>query len=1137
MKNFRHFFRENLKSPRIVLMEMPRHGTLSAHDVGKFPLPLVVNNVVNMFSGPTQSNILQWIFTQGLHHAAAKRMQLANWLSQKIGKEIPQDAVFSAQARKEYPELQNFPIDQLWHKLGGEPDDIPITGSTTSQVETDTLSLGDINHALIQKGFEPLHFGGEDGLMEYIEGGSWNKMGPHQIDSPLGKQGHDLTLKTFTGPEGEELIGGIKAHPKDHKRNLYSFGTNPQGGFIPAIADKAWREALDRAKYRSRKLIQQVQAQAEEDIDSIEDPEHLKILQMLQDGKLSPVKSKRKVPFEKRIGLGGSETTLTNPNTGFGEMKLYFDEEDDEEFADAEQALSVGLDMALRSTVDTPGMKSAALHAVPDGPIFIGNNDIGSIEIPKMDSPTQWNDAAIKEKKYEILSKLVNRGERSIITQLKKRDPVHGTLNLRLDQLLRAGYSQLGKVYDQKMKEGKPEEAEALGWSPEKIKDHINDFSLATGSVPTKTRAGIEQENVDLNELLKQGWTPRVDDKEFGPKGLKLKPTRKVLFMQKPGAKNMIKLVKLGDGTWNQVSPRQDDVIDIDDAASVEDIEGSRFGNLKKVTTKDGETFVVKATKDGWRKVREVGDATMDSPILSNIKLPSNTSLTTQLTYEKQEAQQRMDDLYQNPENYADKIVGAGETVKNGEVDNTLSHPVPLSILSGVIAKLKTANIPITQQLLDDGISHGAEAVLQNVGHMAFKYGSLHKPKLISIFHDKLQKVLGADYSEELGTQIANVIRQAVSNGEEIPVHDSGPALTPEGSVRSDVHKILLSFGRDFRKNIAGNAAIRAIRKDVKRKDKGQGSDVSGDEDDSIGTSALDYARAKNDRKEIEDDDNTLGDIAAEDEGLRDLNVTGLDDIGFGTGDSEEYDIDSEIKGDTNSLLSGMSPEEIRNLSPEVLDTLGLTPDDVKNIVPDDDKDVTKGREAELATRDRLKQRYDPTIGSPDVDVSGNKVRTTAASSPTIGAKLDDVDLDTPDTIGSPPVSKLAQLRARQSQAQATPPPAAEPPAEQPMSKLAQLRARQSQAQATPPPAEQPMSKLAQLRARQNKQEHFVGYKKWQEMVGTSAVYDGTKPKDGDGFNWWGAVGHPLGISIKGGANTSKKDPKGKENGNRTKKK
>jgi len=31
----------------------------------------------------------------------------------------------------------------------------------------------------------------------------------------------------------------------------------------------------------------------------------------------------------------------------------------------------------------------------------------------------------------------------------------------------------------------------------------------------------------------------------------------------------------------------------------------------------------------------------------------------------------------------------------------------------------------------------------------------------------------------------------------------------------------------------------------------------------------------------------------------------------------------------------------------------------------------------------------------------------------------------------------------------------------------------------------------------------------------TYAVYDGTKPKDGCGFNWWGAVGKQA-VSIKG---------------------
>lgn len=57
-------------------------------------------------------------------------------------------------------------------------------------------------------------------------------------------------------------------------------------------------------------------------------------------------------------------------------------------------------------------------------------------------------------------------------------------------------------------------------------------------------------------------------------------------------------------------------------------------------------------------------------------------------------------------------------------------------------------------------------------------------------------------------------------------------------------------------------------------------------------------------------------------------------------------------------------------------------------------------------------------------------------------------------------------------------------------------------------------------------------------MAGTGAVYDGTKPKTGSGFNWWGAAGS-MGTEIGGEANTSKEDPigeKGKKHGKRKRK-
>lgn len=53
-------------------------------------------------------------------------------------------------------------------------------------------------------------------------------------------------------------------------------------------------------------------------------------------------------------------------------------------------------------------------------------------------------------------------------------------------------------------------------------------------------------------------------------------------------------------------------------------------------------------------------------------------------------------------------------------------------------------------------------------------------------------------------------------------------------------------------------------------------------------------------------------------------------------------------------------------------------------------------------------------------------------------------------------------------------------------------------------------------------------FKKWLEMTGTGAVYDGTKSKED--WNWWGAPGSS-GVSPKDGVPIKKKKRKKKKNG------
>jgi len=152
-----------------------------------------------------------------------------------------------------------------------------------------------------------------------------------------------------------------------------------------------------------------------------------------------------------------------------------------------------------------------------------------------------------------------------------------------------------------------------------------------------------------------------------------------------------------------------------------------------------------------------------------------------------------------------------------------------------------------------------------------------------------------------------------------------------------------------------------------------------------------------------------------------------------------------------------------------------------------------------------------------------------------------------PAQLGEKPKPKQSRLQRLNKQAQ--PPAKAQPPKAQPPAKAqkptrfqrlkqqtqaqpqAQPQAQaQTQTQAQPQAQAQKLSRLQRFKqAVQNQTEsHLLTLGQWREMVGTSAPYDGTKPKDGDGFNWWGAVGNPLGVSITGDADTSKEDPIGK---------
>jgi hypothetical protein len=94
--------------------------------------------------------------------------------------------------------------------------------------------------------------------------------------------------------------------------------------------------------------------------------------------------------------------------------------------------------------------------------------------------------------------------------------------------------------------------------------------------------------------------------------------------------------------------------------------------------------------------------------------------------------------------------------------------------------------------------------------------------------------------------------------------------------------------------------------------------------------------------------------------------------------------------------------------------------------------------------------------------------------------------------------------------------------------KVKELSQAQSSAPTGVPMPQMPTSTAQQQSYSYNsskKEEGMIRFNKWRVIKETEAIYDGTKPKDGCGFNWWGAVGRKAGTNIKGNP-IRKKDKK-----------
>lgn len=169
----------------------------------QMPLPQAIADLLSVVPSEGKKsnykNALEWIFSKGLYFAAKKRHELAKQasdmeindngrritLKQKLGRPVYDHEVYSPQAWAQIPELKKL-FDQTYAAKPAEYEPqqflLPSTGDKVLRI-----NMSQVNELLRKMGKQPFQFGGPNGLIEYMENGSWAQ--PRSAQGPIPHQG------------------------------------------------------------------------------------------------------------------------------------------------------------------------------------------------------------------------------------------------------------------------------------------------------------------------------------------------------------------------------------------------------------------------------------------------------------------------------------------------------------------------------------------------------------------------------------------------------------------------------------------------------------------------------------------------------------------------------------------------------------------------------------------------------------------------------------------------------------------------------------------------------------------------------------------------------------------------------------
>lgn len=663
------------------------------------------------------------------------------------------------------------------------------------------LSLREINKGLEKLGLKPLLFGGQDGLLEYIEKGDWVKKDFHT--NPLfGKQGFDVSInpKNFD-PEKQEGLPYYKTQKrvKDPQNQdkwtedpsyYVRLGRSPYGGYVPPMEPRSYDVFISQSEHYAQRMLKRIVNKLKDRTKKPNRQEMNFIRQLIDNHLINP----NSLKLRKQLLVDMAGLIQKNAGGGFariediGEMsgKEY---QPDELYKAAKAVAGNTLDYLLRTPPEkSPDTGEISEHGTS---LSMGNSSGFSPAIISFQpSPEEAEPPApVHLEKYnleddadrqravtDILSRLFIDGENKIrqsgfIINREKFPPGFGHLeknNNRRYYIKNAMRSTLGgRITTNALAQAKQEDKQVLRsyhqdgstvplqQAYDAVKKKLNTpfigipFHLVPHDVPAR--------EVETTLTKLQASNFRIQD----PTRIKSPDTASTFEL--PGTMQIKKAVQRGEDKWSVMEPEEPE--------------------LRDVIEKPG----TKAWLDQARKASEV------PPLWRNPRagIPINTTAgQTGLYTDKGAYGKFIKELEANPGKWGEESPPRGG--------------IPASAFTkanAMVRWVKNKNgieIPI-----DDAINTAWEALSNNIGNISFYYGNPSKEKSANVWAKELD-TLGLDPNQS--QQILKTIYEVVHRKKQKPVpHNESELFIEPNSFRNDIYELMVKMGKKWRNTKVAN--------------------------------------------------------------------------------------------------------------------------------------------------------------------------------------------------------------------------------------------------------------------------------------------------------------------------------------------